>query len=569
MEQKTETKNCQNCKKQFNVDASDFDFYKKMDVPAPTFCPSCRFQRRLMFRNERVFYKRDCGLCGKNVLSVHRPEKDLIVYCPACWYSDNWDDGAIYLDYDEKRPFFEQLHELIKKTPHMAMIQDYASLVNSEYVNHAGGLKNCYLVYNADFDENVHYSTTVINSKDSMDCIMLGESELCYEVVGATAFRAFYSMAVEDCTNVYFSKNLVGCSDCFGCINLKKKKYCFFNEQLSKEEYEKKVAEYKLDTYSGIQRATKDAYAFWQKHPHRYMYGAAQNVNCSGEYVFMSKNALNCYQCRFLEDSRYCQYIALKPGNDLYDLTEWGSGAQRVVDTLTAGEGVDTVKYCNGAWSSNTLNVEYSNYVLSCQNVFGCSNLRNKSFRILNKQYSEEEYFKLREKIIKDMNESPYVDSKGREFKYGEFLPYDLSPYDYNESHANQLWPLAKEEVLEKGWRWTDPKPSAHKITLEIKDVPDSINDVDDSILKEIIGCGECKKAFRVTPPELALLKSWGFPIPRKCPDCRHMDRMKRINLPDLYDRNCDKCGVALQTSYSPDRPEPIYCTKCYQAEVA
>src|SRR3989344_7127065 len=107
-----ETKQCQNCKQSFVIEPEDFDFYKKMDVPAPTFCPECRFQRRLMFRNERTFYKRNCELCGKSVISLFAPERGRRVYCQPCWWGDGWDGADYGISYDPNRNFFEQLKEL-------------------------------------------------------------------------------------------------------------------------------------------------------------------------------------------------------------------------------------------------------------------------------------------------------------------------------------------------------------------------------------------------------------------------------------------------------------------------
>ena len=57
-----QTKVCQKCEESFIVDSDDFNFYEKMKVPAPTWCPDCRLQRRLAFRNERSLYKRPCEL---------------------------------------------------------------------------------------------------------------------------------------------------------------------------------------------------------------------------------------------------------------------------------------------------------------------------------------------------------------------------------------------------------------------------------------------------------------------------------------------------------------------------
>ncbi len=33
----SQTKNCQNCKKDFIIEPEDFNFYEKIKVPAPTF----------------------------------------------------------------------------------------------------------------------------------------------------------------------------------------------------------------------------------------------------------------------------------------------------------------------------------------------------------------------------------------------------------------------------------------------------------------------------------------------------------------------------------------------------
>ena len=69
MEYKSENRICQNCQKDFIIESDDFLFYEKIKVPAPTFCPRCRQQRRLCFRNENNFYKRNCDLCEKSVVS--------------------------------------------------------------------------------------------------------------------------------------------------------------------------------------------------------------------------------------------------------------------------------------------------------------------------------------------------------------------------------------------------------------------------------------------------------------------------------------------------------------------
>lgn len=193
--------------------------------------------------------------------------------------------------------------------------------------------------------------------------------------------------------------------------------------------------------------------------------------------------------------------------------------------------------------------------------------VRNKKYCILNREYSKEEYGELREQIVKDM-EIPYIDSQKRVWKYGEFLPYDISPFAYNETSAMEYYPLTKEQILGRGWRWSEPSVSEYAITKKAENLPDSIADVSEEITKEIIECLECKKAFRVIPVEFNFLKRYNFPLPRKCPNCRHKERFARINPPQLWIRKCAKCGQGMKTSYAPERPEIVYCEQCYNAEI-
>lgn len=585
----SEIRTCQNCKKDFEIEARDFAFYEKMDVPPPTFCHLCRYQRRLMFRNERVLYKRPCDLCAKPMMTVFSPENPAVVYCLPCWWTADWDGLQYGREYDSRRPFFEQFRELQKSVPFPALTIDYLSMVNSDYTNYAGHCKNCYLVFDGDNGENVLYAKTFTDVKDSMDILNYGESQLCYEnVSGGYNSEVFYSQDCADCLRVYFSAECTGCTNCFGCINLKNKQYHIFNTPYSKEEYEKNIAEYRLNTREGIARARRDTDAFFKTIPRKYMH-ERRNADVTGEYVYESKNAHDIYIARRVEDSRFCQSITMEPVKDCYDYTEWGAGAEKLYECITVGEGSNNVRFSWAVWKQGTMDVEYSMFINSSQNLFGCVGLRKKDYSILNKQYSKEEYEKLRVQIIEDMKNNPYVDKKGRVFRYGEFFPYDLSFFSYNESTAIQFFPIVKEEALERGWGWRESGSHAHQPTKQSIDLPESIHDVSDEIIQEIIGCPECGKAYRVVKAELELLRRFGFPLPDRCPDCRHFARLKRLNPPQLWDRQCDcggdqsksgvytnttehlhgkeLCGESFKTAYSPDREETIYCDQCFKKE--
>jgi len=563
---KNENRECKNCKKEFTVEAEDFSFYENLKVPAPTWCPECRLIRRLHFLNSRTLYKRSCELCGKGIIAMYAPEDSRPVYCPKCWWSDEWDPLEYGVDYDPSRPFLEQLAEMEKKVPHISLSVDHGTMVNSDYTNFVGHIKNCYLIFIADFCENVLYSNVLANDRDCMDCVMLGESELCYWNINCgKGYNLFFSEDSDECNNSYFLKGCVGCSDCFACTNLRNQKYQIFNEQYTKEEYERKLKEYNLGSWSELQALREKVYEFWKKEPVKFML-ERQNANVSGDYVYYSKNARDCYQVRGLEDCRFCQIMTVQPSKGCYDVTEWGNNIQHSIEAVSAGEGANEIRYAAQAWPE-VMDVEYSLWTLSSSHIFGCAGLRNREYCILNKQYSKEEFEALREKIRKDMDAKPYVDKHGRMYGYGEFFPPEIAPFAYNESDAMDFFPLSREEVENRGYRWREPDPSPHKPTIEGGDLPDDIQNVEDSILKEIVECTECKRAFRMVPAELSLLKRFGFPLHRKCPNCRHKERMARVNPPRLWERTCAKCGKDVKTSHDPEKKGVVYCKECYQEE--
>ena len=64
------------------------------------------------------------------------------------------------------------------------------------------------------------------------------------------------------------------------------------------------------------------------------------------------------------------------------------------------------------------------------------------------------------------MNEMPYIDKKGRIYKYGEFFPVEISPFAYNETAAQDFMPITKEAAQIMGFNWKDPKAPEHQPTL-------------------------------------------------------------------------------------------------------
>ena len=588
MEYKSEIKQCQNCKKDFTIEPEDFNFYEKIKVPPPTFCPECRFQKRIMFRNEIVFYKRQCDLCRKSIITIFSPEKKYKVFCSKCWWGDDWDPGKYYLDYDPNKNFFEQFLELQKKTPFMEKVVDFPTLVNCEYVNHTGNAKNCYLIFNADFCENVFYSSTLDHVKDSADCLMMNKTELSYECIGGDGSGVYFSENCPESINVWYSKDCNGCHDCFGCVNLRHQRYCIFNQPFSKEEYQEKIKKINLETISGLKEAREKARGFWDTQPLKYHQGL-KNLNSTGSFVTNCKNVNDSFLIRGSENMRYCQSLQVPTNKDCYDVSNWGENTELSYETLICGENSYNIKFCFNCWPT-CRDDEYCMDLFSCSDCFGCVGLKKKQYCIFNKQYTKEEYFKMVEKIKKHMNEMPYVDSQGLVYKYGEFFPIEFSQLGYNNTVAIQYFPITKTEAEKMGYFWVETLQSEYKINKKSSELLDSIKEVSDEILKEIIECENCKKAYRIMENELIFLKKENLPLPSICHDCRYERRIRDRLTIKLYERFCmcggvadetgiykntakhlhgdGPCGEKFKTGHAPYKKEIVYCEKCYQQEV-
>ncbi len=564
---------CQNCHGEFTIEPADFNFYEKISsnsggkVPPPTWCPECRLIRRFSFQNTWNLSWRNCDECNKKTLSIYPPEQKITVYCQKCWWADSWDGTEYAMDYDPKRNFLEQVRELADTIPYVGLETGYLTLKNSDYSNSMGWCRDCYLVFWADFCDSVYYSSILNALKHSSDCLRAKDSELCYESIGINkCYQTFFSEECDACVNVYFSRNCYGCTNCIGCVNLRGASYYIFNVKYSKEEYEEKLKEFKINSWQGLEELKQKAQNFWLTKPYREYTGNSLNLNVTGEYVYESKNSKNLYICSGAEDCKWAQFITVGPAKDCVDYSGWGNNATQIYESISIGENSNSVYFSFGC-HPDSLNLQYCYWNIAGKNNFGCVNLKRKHYCILNKEYPKEEYEKLKAQIIEDMKKNPYIDKKGRKFPYGEFFPPEFSKHSYNRSIAMQFFPKTKEQAISEGYFWLDIEKPRHKISLQSSSLPDTIKETDKVILNETIGCSICGYAYKITKGELGLLNKMNLPLPHECPKCRDSRRLSRLSPIKLYKRFCAKCNSAINTAFAPDRTEVIYCEKCYQQE--
>lgn len=563
-----QTKTCQNCKNQFIIEDEDFSFYEKIKVPPPTFCPSCRLQRRLIWMKGIEFFKRKCDLCGELKLSMYHPDAPYTVYCDRCWWSDNWDARDYAMEYDPTRNFLEQWNELLHKTPILGLSVDPITSELSPYCNHTGHAKNCYLLFYTDYNEDCSYVFYAAKCKNVIDSAMAGISENCYDCHPIEeCFKVFGSGGAYKCVDSAFLFDCQNCTDCFGSTNLHHKSNVFFNEQLSKDEYKQKLSEIDLGSYKNYQHWKQKAEQHFKKYPPRPVYDIL-SVDSTGSYCGSCKNCKECYSVANAEDSKFLMLIKLGGVKDCYDYTDWGEGAELLYECMTVGGQANAIKFTHESGFA-ILNVEYSKLSTGGTNHFGCVSIKNQENCILNKQYSKEEFENLREKIKKDMDTNPYISAEGHEYKYGEFFPPEFSPHFYNDTFANRFFPLSKEQTVQKGLRWLESEQKEYAITLQAAELPDHIKDAMDEILKQVISCSTCSRGFKIIASELQFLRQYNLPLPRHCPFCRIWEKVDVwVQNMTLHDRACDKCKVSFRTHYTSERAPVIYCKSCYNKEV-
>ncbi len=518
-----ETRKCGGCTSEFVIDSEDSRFYEKVGAPAPRYCPQCRAQRRLAWRNERTMYRRKCDLCKKDNIAIYPSSVLWPVYCAPCWWSDNWDPHSFALDYDSSKPFFVQFKELQSRVPRIGLLS--LNSVNSEYTNNSADNKNCYILFAAEKNEDCYYGRLVQSSKSVVDAAFVYESELCYECVDCV--KCYHCLWSERCQA---SSDLLLCFDvrdsnhCIFSTNLRHKSYCIGNVQYSKEEYEKEKKAI-LSSWASIEAAKKQFEELKGQTIVKYAF-QTKCKDATGDYLY------NCHEGRMLFDTRNAKHTRFladaEDPIDCWDLNNAYYKPELCYDIMGTLQSYNC-KHCSFVFYARDM--QYSDNCYNTKDCIGSIGLKKGEHCVLNKAYEKEEYERLKAQIVASLK---------AEGLYGSFFPPELSPFGYNETLAKDFWPLTKEQALERGFRWQDMTTGTFgKETMKIGAMPATIDEVQDSILDEILVCKSCGKNFRLTAGELQFYRRMHLPVPRYDFECRHQMRMQKRTPRTLWHRNC------------------------------
>jgi hypothetical protein len=555
------------CKASFEVTDGDLAFYdrvspviagKKHPLPPPLRCPDCRQQRRISHCNERHLYPGQCALCGCRTLTQFPPHRNQLYYCRECWHSDRWDPADFGRDVDFSRPFFEQILELKCAVPSLAL-DVQGELINSDYIHYAGSCKNCYLIMHADFNEDCYYGYGFKKNRSCVDGFYNLHCELCYDCIDC--HKCYGLKGCQDCINCSssaFLRDCIGCNHCFLCVGLREKSYCFDNQQLSKEEWMRRMATVHTGSYRQYSEMKQRRRDLDLRHTFKEFQG--HNLeNALGNYLVNCKNVYSCFDCEDVENAKYCCQLVLGAKN-IYDVYQYGTNFQESLECVISGENSYHALFCIGV-NMSCSDLFYCWYMETSKNCFGCANMKGRRHCILNKQYAQEDYENLVQRIIEHMRGTG---------EWGEFFPMSHALFGYNRSTAAVWFPLTKDEASTRGAHWDDkelPSPQVQKVVPAVQ-IPDDIRDVPDDLLQWAISCEVTQKPFKIIPQELQFYREQKIPLPRRSPDQRHVDRFHVRNPRKFWVRQCGRCRKDITTTWSPDRPEIVYCESCYLASV-
>ncbi len=316
-------------------------------------------------------------------------------------------------------------------------------------------------------------------SVNSTDCHMLVgglEAVRCLY-----SYRIFYSSDIVDCYDLYKcqwcyecseSAELKRCAYCVGCTGLTDKRFYIDNKPYSEKDY-----------WEALKKRAKTADPFALRHSKDCLHSSFGENDKQCMDVNFGDNCERNYECTNLEQNV----------NVIFGMLVWFS---------------KDCFYCMNTFDS--------------KNCFGCSGLKNNEYCILNTQYTKSEYERLVPQIVDRMCETG---------EWGEFFPMAISPFAYNETVAQEHFPMKRTDAIKQHLAWADERKSDQYFGPSVT-IPSSIDDVEDDICTKILRCSVTEAPYTILPLELSFYRRMKLALPTRCAQQRHVERMALLTPP-------------------------------------
>ncbi len=496
----------------------------------PQYCHICSWQRKMAWQNEYTLFKRACSATGKQLVAQYPDTVAFPVYERTYWNSDSWEIPAI--SYDPERSFLLQHEELSKLVPRPHNQQVNAE--NSEYTNLCFNSANCYLSFQIFESEDLLYCYRANKLRDSMNCFFCSDSELLYECANVhKSYNLQYSRDSENCRDSAWLFDCKNVQDSFMCWNLRNKQFCWLNEQLTENEYQRRLKELDFTNLETIHALQKKFQTLSNQCISKQQH-TINTTDSDGDYLV---NCHNCNECYFTDDSENSNYVVRGTQmRETYDSVVGGL-VENCYNVLQPGW-LNTAAFIISCNHSN--NIFFSEYVNNCSDVIGCISIRNKKFCILNTQYSETEYRRYQSHIIEELAASAE-----------DFFNPALSPYNYRDTIAQLYFP--------------DEITAAHEHGFIVQPEADSL--AHDQLADN--HCRTCGKAYVITAQENALFKKMEATHCTECFKCRITRLAKPYSQVTQQSITCSNCQSEIKTVGSNLNTSKIFCTNCYNTTLA
>lgn len=559
---------------------------EKMLLPLPDECPTCRQIRRLIFRNENNFYKVKSKASWKPIVSVYCEDVGLNIYSFDEYYNSNEFQNNIEVDTNN---FTSAMDKLYRALPQIAL-QNWPNMENSEYNNLSWWLKNCYLCYDCWGNENSYYCAFLGPwTHDVIDCFDWVRLDNSYSLIGSSWVTASqYCSDASDLYNCYFCDNCYNLKNCIWCRNIWNQEHMIFNKEVSHQEFEDFKKKYFNWKYSDLLEFIK-LYDQFSNNLDRFPH--TLNVGCENVIWEYMLHANNIFFGRFTYRSSDCRYTYFCDSmNDCMDMDFCVNDLQLSYQCISSINSYGIIWCVNTAWSKNCY---YCHTCTWCSDCIGCYWLTNQQYCIFNKKYSKEEYEIMAKKILNDLNT-----------KWVLWKAFDsvLSFFPYNDTVAFNVYPPKYlidfqwiQKVINENWKWTiklledkfiskaildlwwdkkldilyrtkdnEVNVPAWLQVIDAKDLPDSIHDVDETILNKWVKCEISWRVFRIIKPELEFYKKHNIPFPRKHSWVRQIEKFQKRPSGELFLRTCTTCSKEILSIYSQDSRAKVMCMDCY-----
>lgn len=499
----------------FSISPREQELCRRDDIPLPTLAPHERLREILNFRASPRLHYGTCAVSQRKIVTVVPPDSPYRIYDAEL--GDVLNAEQYGRDYDFREPFFWQFINLGREVPYPARIVLRGSNENCEFNHGIHQSKDCYLCFRTISGVDSLYSRYIrigTNIVDSMWCV---ESEICYACTNIVrCYQIFFSHHCQGCSESAFLYDCVGCKNCFCCVGLRGREYCFENEQLTETEYRTRIATIDLASRA-VCRAMESRLNGMLGSSARTLF-LESCEDSTGNHLVNTCRAESCYLSHNAEDIEHCIGVERIKSS----LFQVGMGVQSelLYNNEAVGNQAYHVAFCVQCFGS-IQDLEYCwNCSSGCSYCFGCVGLRRASYCILNKQYSKTEYFETVARIKAQMR------VRG---EYGSFFPSVVAPCPFNFTEANDFLPLEREVALARGYRWADDDDVAATAGGEV--MPDHLDDLPEDALSRRYRCQETTKLYTLQKQEHAFHLRYRIALPDTAPLARIAKRAQFLKI--------------------------------------